>query len=142
MEKLIYAGDKTPIETWDLLKADTSATLVDVRTEAEWNFVGMPDLSKLNKNVIYSSWQLFPEMSHNSHFVNFVSSKVGSNKSALLLFLCRSGVRSRFAAHAMHQVGYSHCFNILEGFEGSKDGSGHRGKRDGWKFHNLPWKQT
>jgi len=59
-----------------------------------------------------------------------------------LLFLCRSGVRSRAAAIAMTAAGYSRAYNIAQGFEGDPDAERHRGNKNGWKASGLPWKQT
>ena len=39
-------------KAWAALAADPSAHLVDVRTVAEWNFVGLPDLGTLGKRVL------------------------------------------------------------------------------------------
>ena len=39
-----YAGDKMPKEAWDILERDPGACLIDVRTEAEWRYVGLPKL--------------------------------------------------------------------------------------------------
>ena len=58
-----------------------------------------------------------------------------------LLIICRSGVRSRNAAIALTARGYSHCFNVSDGFEGGHDGARHRGVQDGWKAAGLPWRQ-
>ena len=41
-----------PTQTWEALQADASAQLVDVRTDAEWNFVGVPDLNEAGKQAV------------------------------------------------------------------------------------------
>jgi hypothetical protein len=51
-----YAGDLSPKEAWDLLAANPMAQLVDVRTMAEWSFVGLPDLSALGRQVHRILW--------------------------------------------------------------------------------------
>ncbi|MFO7579762.1 MAG: rhodanese-like domain-containing protein, partial [Nitrosomonas halophila] len=61
---------------------------------------------------------------------------------ATLMFICRSGNRSDHAATIMSQNGFPDCYNILEGFEGDKDESGHRGRKNGWKAAGLPWVQS
>ena len=63
-----YAGEITPAEAWDRLASDPSAKVVDVRTQAEWSFVGVPDLSPLGKQVLLVSWQVFPTMARNEAF--------------------------------------------------------------------------
>ena len=67
-----YAGELSPLDTWSLLKGTSAAVMVDVRTDAEWRFVGQPDLSSLNKAPIRLSWQLFPTMALNGEFVDAV----------------------------------------------------------------------
>jgi rhodanese-related sulfurtransferase len=140
MSEHVYAGDKTPQETWGLLAVQPEALLIDVRSSAEWSFVGVPDLSGVSKEVVLAAWQEFPDMSVNPAFVNQVQN-VASDLSTPLFFLCRSGQRSQAAAAALAAAGYNACYNVIEGFEGDKDDAGHRGTLGGWKFHSLPWKQ-
>ncbi len=137
-----YAGDLDVAEAWSLLKADSQAQLVDVRTAAEWNFVGLPDLSSLGRTVHRIEWQVFPTMERNTGFVAQASTALGTDKTIPVLFLCRSGARSRAAAMAMTAAGYAKCFNIAGGFEGDLDGGRHRGKTNGWKAAGLPWAQS
>jgi len=135
-----YAGDLTPAETWDLLAAEPGAVLIDVRTDAEWNYVGVTDLAALGKKQINISWLTFPGNVKNENFVAEVRTAI-PNPDTTILFLCRSGQRSAIAAKAMTEAGYSKCFNIAEGFEGDKDEAGHRGTKNGWKLRGLAWKQ-
>ena len=135
-----YAGDLSPSEAWELLATTPQAALIDVRTDAEWSFVGRPDLRDLNKPVGFISWQLFPSMEVNADFVGQVQN-TGVEKEQPLLFICRSGVRSRHAAVAMTAAGYGPCYNVAEGFEGDKDAAGQRGRLGGWRHHGLPWIQ-
>lgn len=136
----IYAGDLTPAEAWEMLKSDDTAVLIDVRTDAEFAYVGVADLTELNKEAIYESWQIFPKMEVNSNFVADLATRE-FNKGQALLFLCRSGVRSKHAAVAMTQAGFTRCYNITGGFEGDKDAIQHRGTVNGWKIAGLPWVQ-
>lgn len=135
-----YAGDVTPSEAWDILRTDSTATLIDVRTDAEWSYVGGPDLGSLDKKPLLIGWQLFPSMSTNPSFVDDVA-RHGVSKEAPILLLCRSGARSKAAAQALTARGYRACFNIADGFEGPHDGAHHRGTVAGWKASGLPWKQ-
>lgn len=137
---MAYAGDLPSKQAWDLLSTDKRAQLVDVRTVAEWMFVGTPDLSALDKKPILLSWQVYPTMQINPEFVGEVAKRAPS-RDAPLLFLCRSGARSRSAAEAMTAAGYSRCYNIANGFEGPVDGKRHRGQAAGWKADRLPWTQ-
>jgi rhodanese-related sulfurtransferase len=139
-----YAGDLGPRESWELLSKEPEGQLVDVRTQAEWNFVGLPDLSALNREVVLCEWQRFPAGS-NPRFVEEVVEalkQTNYRKGAPLLLLCRSGARSRAAAIALSTAGYAPCFNIEDGFEGALDPERHRGAAAGWKAEGLPWIQT
>lgn len=140
MNQSSYAGDVTPDEAWRLLKSDPDATLVDVRTDAEWSYVGGPDLAPLHKDPVHLQWKMFPAMAVNPAFSDQVAKAV-PRRDAPVLFLCRSGQRSRDAAIALTQRGYTRCYNITDGFEGPPDASGHRGTVAGWKVAGLPWKQ-
>lgn len=135
-----YAGDITPKAAWDLLKKDPKAVLVDVRTHAEWAYVGLPDLSGLGKDLHMISWILFPTGETNLEFADDLEDQV-PDKDATVLFLCRSGVRSIAAAKAATEAGYAKSYNILTGFEGDKDADNHRGAVAGWKVDGLPWVQ-
>lgn len=136
-----YAGDLSVQEAWTLL-AQAEAALVDVRTAAEWSFVGLPDLSALGRPVHRVAWQTYPTMALNPEFLGEVVAAVGTDKDVLVLFLCRSGARSRAAAIALTTAGYTKAFNIAGGFEGDLDPSRQRGKINGWKAQGLPWTQT
>lgn len=138
---MTYSGDISVEEAWRRLGDETSAVLVDVRTAAEWNFVGAPDLSGIGKQIIRVSWQTLPKMEQNPAFVEEVRAQA-SDSGASLLFLCRSGSRSQAAAIAMTAAGYSQCFNVAGGFEGDLDGDRHRGVTGGWKAADLPWSQA
>lgn len=140
-----YAGDVAPAEAWTSLSGDPRAVLVDVRTRAEWSFVGLPSLAGIGKNPITLEWQIFPSMAINPDFVEVLDgalTQAGIARDAPLYFLCRSGARSRSAAIAMTSAGWSRCFNIGPGFEGPLDPGGHRGRVSGWKAGGLPWTQS
>jgi rhodanese-related sulfurtransferase len=115
---------------------------VDVRTRAEWNFVGKPDLSGLGRQAHFVEWQDFPAGTPDPGFVAKAAAALTASKDAPVLFLCRSGGRSRAAAIAMTAAGYSRAYNIAGGFEGDLDRDGHRGSKNGWKAAGLPWIQT
>ena len=136
-----YAGDVMPAVAWKILGERKDAVLIDVRTRAEWNFVGLPDLAGLDKKPALVEWQVFPTMQPNPDFVSALSGAM-ADKSAPLLFLCRSGARSAAAAKAMTAAGYSTCLNVADGFEGPLDAQAKRGAAGGWKAEGLPWRQT
>ena len=130
----------TPSQAYQMLLDEPSAQLIDVRTEAEWAFVGLPDLSDAGKQVLLISWQTYPAMQVNDKFLAQMEA-MGVAKGAPLLFICRSGVRSAQAALAAEAAGYGPCDNVADGFEGPVDAAGHRGGPAGWKAESLPWRQ-
>jgi len=132
--------DIAPAETWAAMQNDPAAMLVDVRTDAEWNFVGIPDLADAGKRVVLIPWQVYPSMTVNSHFIEALR-KGGVLPEHRVYFICRSGARSLAAAQAAQAAGYAAVFNVADGFEGPVDRDGHRGQAAGWKAAGLPWVQ-
>lgn len=140
-----YHSDATPEDAWATLSGEPGAALVDVRTTAEWSFVGVPDLSGANAPLLQIEWQTYPSGQVNPAFVEAADaalSAAGVKRDAPVFFLCRSGARSAAAAAAMTAAGYSRCFNVAGGFEGMRDRQGHRGTMEGWKAADLPWVQS
>jgi rhodanese-related sulfurtransferase len=136
-----YAGDVAPSTAWKILGESADAVLIDVRTRAEWNYVGLPELASVGKKPALLEWQVFPSMQVNAEFVSALAGAI-ADKDTPLLFLCRSGVRSAAAAKAMTAAGYSTCLNVRDGFEGPMDAQGRRGSEAGWKASGLPWRQS
>lgn len=136
-----YAGDVTPEEAWSLLEQHPDAVLVDVRTREEWMFVGLPVLQSLGKEPRLISWQVWPQMAQNRDFTGALA-EAGIGPDQPVVFLCRSGARSRAAAIAATSAGYTAAFNIEGGFEGDVGEDGHRGTVNGWKAAGLPWFQN
>jgi rhodanese-related sulfurtransferase len=131
---LPYAGALLPREAFDLLQAYPGAKLIDVRTRAELDWVGrVPDSIELE-------WNTWPGSKPNADFIAQLKTMLPDTSPAL--FLCRSGARSHNAAIAAMQAGYSKSFNVLQGFEGDKDGAGHRNTVGGWRAAGLPWTQS
>lgn len=140
-------GIVDPDEAWQILNNDKSARLIDVRTRAEWGFVGVPDIRELGSEPLFIEWSTFPGMSLNTAFAAEVEGALGPEGSGPLLFICRSGARSMQAAQAVteHYAGKGvsvTCLNVAEGFEGDLDASGHRGCHNGWKARGLAWRQS
>ena len=130
----------SPQQTWAALQAEPRARLVDVRTDAEWAYVGLPDLAPAGKQPVLIPWQLFPAMQVNADFVEQLRTS-GITPEDHVFFICRSGVRSLAAARAAAADGFAHVYNIADGFEGPLDGERHRGVAAGWKADGLPWRQ-
>ena len=131
---LPYAGALTPQEAYDLLRLAPGAKLVDVRTRAEWDWVGRVP------GAVEIEWNQYPGGVRNPNFLAELKRQV--DPEAVVMFLCRSGGRSDGAARLATEAGYGGCYNILEGFEGDKDANGQRGGRGGWRRAGLPWQQT
>jgi rhodanese-related sulfurtransferase len=132
---LPYAGAVTPTEAFELLKNDPKVKLVDVRTNAERDWVGRVAIPAPQHAAV--EWNVYPGGTPNPRFLDELQNVAARDE--VLLFLCRSGVRSRHAAKAATENGYANCFDILEGFEGDKDADGHRKSIGGWCKANLPW---
>ena len=129
-----------PVDVWRALAENPRAHMVDVRTDAEWTYVGFPDLALLGKQPATICWQVFPAMQINGDFIAQLQ-EAGFTPADHLYFLCRSGVRSLHAATAAIAAGFPHAYNIADGFEGPPDEEGHRGTVAGWKAEGLPWRQ-
>ena len=134
-----YAGDLTPRDAWALLTEHPDAILVDVRTEAEWRFVGVPDTTELGREAALIEWVSYPSMTANPEFLAQLVA-TGVQPGQPIVFLCRSGQRSIGAAVAATAAGYGPAYNVLEGFEGGLNHEAQRG-HEGWKAAGLPWHQ-
>ena len=135
---MTYAGDVTPAEAYAAVTTSEDAVLVDVRTRAEWAYVGVPLLDDGALPVLVE-WQRYPDGSVNDAFVDELRA-AGVGEGTSIYFVCRSGVRSIAAAEAATAAGLGPAYNVLEGFEGPHDRDGHRTVA-GWKAAGLPWKQ-
>lgn len=129
--QLNYAGAVTPQEAWRLMRCE-HVPLVDVRTAAEYKFVGRVPGST---HVEWRGADAQPATT----FVQALREK--ANAEQPLLLLCRSGVRSDAAARVAAAAGFKRVYNVLEGFEGQIDAAQQRGRIDGWRRHGLPWVQ-
>ena len=137
---MTYAGDLTPTQAWDMLQESPRAVLVDVRTQAEWSFVGVPDTSGIGRTTAFVEWNTFPEGTRNHRFLDQLAD-AGITGEEPVVFLCRSGARSIAAAEAATAAGFGPAYNVLDGFEGATNTDGHRGDA-GWRAEGLPWKQS
>lgn len=149
MATALHSGvfEALPDESWDGLKQNAGAVLVDVRTRAEWAFVGKPDLSDIGQTLHCVEWQSYPEMTPNPQFAELVLESLGAATVSEIFFICRSGARSLNAAKAVNDVlagqGLSvRCINVAEGFEGDLSSKKQRGGLNGWKARGLPWTQS
>lgn len=139
-----YAGDITPEAAWALLKENPEAVLVDVRTSAEWKWVGVPDLTELGRDVVYIEW-VRSNGERNEQFLEELAAAgvtgPSDGDSRPVVFLCRSGNRSIGSAELATEAGIAPSYNVLDGFEGNLDENKHRGGV-GWRAIGLPWRQS
>jgi rhodanese-related sulfurtransferase len=140
-----YAGDISAVEAWRDLTARADATLIDVRTEAEWAYVGVPTLESIGKHLLRVAWNEFPTGAQLPDFAGRLKAalaEAGVGADAPLYFICRSGARSRSAAIVATAAGHRHSYNVEQGFEGALDADRHRATPGSWKQEGLPWVQS
>ena len=140
-------GEVDPKGAWEALASTTPTLMIDVRTTAEWSFVGAPDLSALNQPMAFIEWQSFPSMNVNQNFAAEALGAAEQTKAEEVYFICRSGARSMSAAMTTSTAAAAAgrklvCFNVATGFEGDPAANGHRGELNGWKANGLPWRQS
>lgn len=126
-----YAGDVSVQLAWQWHQSG-QAVLVDIRTDAERDWVGFVP------GAVPLAFKLWPGMVLNPAFDDGL--KVVAVGGKKLVLLCRSGIRSIAAAKRATELGFE-AYNILQGFEGDADGQAQRGKLAGWKVMGLPWRQ-
>lgn len=146
MEIMERIDQLSPRDAHAALGQTSDSALVDVRTRAEWTFVGVPDLTAIRRPQAAVEWVRFPDMQPNDRFIEELTAELGGKLPQHLFFICRSGARSlaaaRLVADRARGEGWSvTCVNVAEGFEGDLDAEGHRGTVNGWKVAGLPWRQ-
>ena len=140
-----YAGDISARAAFDDLGKTPGAVLVDVRTAAEWVYVGVPALASIGKAPLLVEWDEFPSGALVPDFIGRLTAEVEKlrlGKDAPLYFICRSGNRSRQAAVMATAAGFTRCFNVEFGFEGRLSPERHRMTAGSWKAEGLPWAQS
>nr|WP_321455083.1 rhodanese-like domain-containing protein [uncultured Cohaesibacter sp.] len=143
-ELATYAGDIDVLTVWQRLSDDPAAILVDVRTHAEWSYVGVPMLDRPEREILLVEWLGYPNMTVHADFADRLVAeldRINAAKSSPIFFLCRSGARSRNAAIEMTPRWDGPCYNVEAGFEGDLDDTLHRSSKNGWKHAGLPWRQ-
>jgi rhodanese-related sulfurtransferase len=140
-----YAGDISAKDAWEGLSSSPHAALIDVRSKAEWVYVGVPVVSSVGKKTLLVEWDDFTTGTLVPDFLGRLKAALAENgipAEAPLYFICRSGNRSRNAAIAATAAGHPNCFNIEFGFEGRLDPDRHRNTPGSWKAEGLPWVQS
>ncbi len=139
-----YAGDVSVLEAWQQISQQTDTVLIDVRTHAEWSYVGIPLLEHSDRDLVLIEWLSYPSMQCHADFADRLMGELvkrGIEPRSALYFLCRSGYRSRDAAIEMTKQWEGPCYNVASGFEGDLNDEGKRASVNGWKFAGLPWQQ-
>lgn len=134
-----------PAEAYTLATNDANVYILDVRTLAEWQWVGHPGKNKLGEGpalagkVVNISYQIEKQgtMIINPSFLSEINEIFGNNPNAVLIAMCRSGQRSSAAAAVLEAAGYR-ALNMVTGFEGGADSSGYR-TVNGWVNDGLPY---
>jgi rhodanese-related sulfurtransferase len=153
------------IEAYDMLNTVPDTYLIDVRTRAEYQFVGHPFKAYLFPYMFMTdkfvkeddkySYQLGPK---NKTFVQEISKVF--KKTDNLLIMSRDGTRSALAAKDLKGADFEKIFDVIDGFEGPEfptleDENRHKfyrqlAKRNkiygfehrrhyGWQWWGLPW---
>ena len=131
---LPYSGALMPAEAYELWRNAPGAKLIDVRTRAEWSYVGRIP------GAVQIELLTYPGNRPNPEFLAELAEHADKNEP--VLFICRSGGRSHNAAMLAQKAGYAAAYNVLEGFEGDRDAQGHRNTTGGWRAAGLPWTQS
>ena len=111
------------------LMAESNSVLLDVRTKEEWETIGKPEGEKIGLKTYFLSIQFGNKRIFNENFIQEFKN-LAINKDKNILILCRSGVRSQFAAELLNKENYT-CINVSDGFEGNQENVG-------WKRSGLP----
>ena len=131
----------SPDQANEILKQESSAILVDIRSNMEFLFVGHP------KGALHVPWIDEPDWEINPDFEKEIRqlmlggiSNIDEHSPPIIL-ICRSGKRSIDAGNLLLEAGFSHVCHVTEGFEGDRDTDYHRSTLGGWRFRGLPWEQ-
>lgn len=137
------------LQAWDVKqKRGADVLLVDVRTRAEAQYVGLPEGIDMHipymENSSFFEWddtRRQYKVEPNPQFaqsINALLAASANGKDTMLVLICRSGDRSAKAVNLLAQLGYSQVYSVLDGFEGDLSPDGQRSV-NGWKNAGLPW---
>ena len=132
-------------EAFGLLKEDEHAVLIDVRTNREHSADGIPDLQELGKKTYIIEWRTSILPGSRKQFLNEFKENLELREEGKYIFICRSGIRSNFAALTVEESFNSgnyngRRFNVEDGFEGHEQPIGYLQNPTGWKNLGMPWK--
>ena len=135
-----YKRNLLPKMAVERLQNNPQALFVDVRSKAEFKYVGYPENSILIPWIDDPDWQPNPEA-----FSDSVMQELDGRENLLnteIILICRSGFRSNEALKCLENKGFTQVSHVASGFEGDLDENDHRGNLNGWRHDGMPWSQS
>ena len=135
-----YKRNLLPKMAVERLQSNSQALFVDVRSKAEFKYVGYPENSILIPWIDDPDWEPNPEA-----FSDLVMQELDGRENLLnteIILICRSGFRSNEALKCLENKGFTQVSHVASGFEGDLDENDHRGNLNGWRHDGMPWSQS
>ena len=135
-----YKRNLLPKMAVERLQSNSQALFVDVRSKAEYKYVGFPENSILIPWIDDPDWEPNPEV-----FSDLVMQELDGRENLLnteIILICRSGFRSNEALKCLENKGFTQVAHVASGFEGDLDENDHRGNLNGWRHDGMPWSQS
>ena len=135
-----YKRNLLPKMAVERLQNNPQALFVDVRSKAEFKYVGYPENSILIPWIDDPDWEPNPE-----EFSDLVMQELDGRENLLnteIILICRSGFRSNEALKCLENKGFTQVSHVASGFEGDLDENDHRGNLNGWRHDGMPWSQS
>ena len=139
-EEMSYKRNLLPKMAIERLQSNPQALFVDVRSKAEYKYVGFPENSILIPWIDDPDWEPNPEV-----FSDLVMQELDGRENLLnteIILICRSGFRSNEALKCLENKGFTQVSHVASGFEGDLDENDHRGNLNGWRHDGMPWSQS
>ncbi len=135
-----YKRNLLPKMAVERLQDNPQALFVDVRSKAEYKYVGFPENSILIPWIDDPDWEPNPEA-----FSDAVMQELDGRENLSdteIILICRSGFRSNEALKCLENKGFTQVSHVASGFEGDLDENDHRGNLNGWRHDGMPWSQS
>ena len=135
-----YKRNLLPKMAVERLQNNPQALFVDVRSKAEYKYVGYPENSILIPWIDDPDWEPNPEV-----FSDSVMQELDGRENLLnteIILICRSGYRSNDALKCLENKGFTQVSHVASGFEGDLDENDQRGNLNGWRHDDMPWSQS
>lgn len=139
-EEMSYKRNLLPKMAVEKLQNNPQALFVDVRSKAEYKYVGYPENSILIPWIDDPDWEPNPEA-----FSEAVMQELDGRENLSdteIILICRSGFRSNEALKCLENKGFTQVSHVASGFEGDLDENDHRGNLNGWRHDDMPWSQS